>query len=116
MYMNKRLISVLLAAVMMLSIGITAQAKTSTVVNSIDGNLHTMAVKSDITRWGWGLNLYGELGLGSTKNQLEPKKITDNVVAVSTSVSSAAFNGYVWSLNPDGGEDTDNDDGWVMQA
>lgn len=82
--MKKILISVLLTAVMMLSIGITAQAKTSTVVNAIDGNLHTLGVKSDLTLWGWGLNLYGELGLGLTKNQLEPKKITDNVVAVST--------------------------------
>jgi alpha-tubulin suppressor-like RCC1 family protein len=68
----------------MLSIGMTAHAKTLTVGNSGDGNLHTLAVKSDGTLWGWGLNLYGQLGLGSTKNQLEPKKITDNVVSVST--------------------------------
>ena len=60
MYINKRLISVLLAAVMMLSIGITAQAIMSTVANFIDCNLHTLAVKSDLTLWGWDLNLYGE--------------------------------------------------------
>jgi alpha-tubulin suppressor-like RCC1 family protein len=82
--MIKRFIAIFLAAVTILSLGMTAQAKTLTIGNPVDGNLHTLAVKSDGTLWGWGLNLYGELGLGSTKNQLEPQKITDNVVSVST--------------------------------
>lgn len=82
-HMVKKLLAVLLAAMMMLSTGLNAEAKALTIKNAVDGNLHTLAVKSDGSLWGWGLNLYGELGLGSTKNQMIPQKVAENVASVS---------------------------------
>src|SRR5207253_9513123 len=32
------------------------------------GASHSLAVKSDGTAWGWGLNFYGQLGNGTTGN------------------------------------------------
>jgi alpha-tubulin suppressor-like RCC1 family protein len=41
------------------------------------GNTHSLAIRSDGVAWGWGQNLYGELGLGaSTSAKLLPQIIS----------------------------------------
>ncbi|WP_428233128.1 FG-GAP-like repeat-containing protein [Flavobacterium sp.] len=39
------------------------------------GEMHTVAVRDDGTLWAWGSNHYGQLGDGTTTNQLIPVKI-----------------------------------------
>lgn len=41
----------------------------------IGGN-HTIVKKTDGTYWAWGYNGYGQLGIGTTTNQLAPVQIT----------------------------------------
>lgn len=45
----------------------------------------SFAIKTDGSLWAWGHNKYGQLGDGTTTNQLNPIKIMDNVVQVVTS-------------------------------
>ena len=44
---------------------------------------HTMAIRADGSLWAWGWNSSGQLGDGTTINQLSPIRIMENVVAVS---------------------------------
>jgi alpha-tubulin suppressor-like RCC1 family protein len=59
------------------------------------GDGHSMILKSDGTLWAWGLNLWGELGDGSTTNRLSPFQTMSGVSAVS------AGNGYTMILKTD---------------
>ena len=44
--------------------------------SKISAGYHTSAaIKTDGTLWVWGLNLYGELGLGNTTNYSSPKQV-----------------------------------------
>jgi alpha-tubulin suppressor-like RCC1 family protein len=50
-------------------------------------NFHTMAIKNDGTLWGWGRNVRGQLGIGTTfQKQLSPIQIGTDTdwIAVST--------------------------------
>ncbi len=39
------------------------------------GGYHTLALKTDGTLWAWGLNHYGELGLGDTTDRSTPTQV-----------------------------------------
>lgn len=45
-----------------------------------NGNYY--AIKTDDSLWAWGQNSYGQLGIGSTKEQKTPRKIMDHVTGV----------------------------------
>jgi len=70
------------------------------------GGTHTVAVKSDGTLWSWGTNLYGQLGNGSTINQIIPKQVdvqnSFTSVAAGTDFSTAINTNYSlwkWGYN-----------------
>jgi alpha-tubulin suppressor-like RCC1 family protein len=71
---------------------------------------HTCARKTDGSLWCWGLNLYGQLGDGTTANKPSPTQVTSlgtNVaeVAVGTSHTCARQTDgslWCWGLNSDG--------------
>jgi len=44
---------------------------------------HIMAITTDGTLWGWGNNIHGQLGDGTTTSRHQPVPIMDNVAAVS---------------------------------
>jgi alpha-tubulin suppressor-like RCC1 family protein len=46
------------------------------VVGIAAGYTHSAAVRQDGTVWTWGGNAYGQLGLGSTKNQKRPMQVS----------------------------------------
>ena len=46
--------------------------------------MYTMAVKTDGSLWGWGANIAGQLGDGTTEERHLPVKIMDDVASVST--------------------------------
>jgi len=37
--------------------------------------MHTVAIKTDGSLWGWGSNMYGQLGDGTTENRYYPVRI-----------------------------------------
>jgi len=37
--------------------------------------LHTVALKTDGTLWAWGVNIWGQLGIGTTKDRLYPTRV-----------------------------------------
>lgn len=61
---------------------------------------HTLAVKTDGTLWAWGMNMYGELGDGTTGSRCSPVKIMDGVSAVATGEGMVSFaiktDGTLW--------------------
>jgi alpha-tubulin suppressor-like RCC1 family protein len=67
------------------------------------GSLHTLALKGDGTVWAWGLNNYGQLGLGDTANRSTPVQITSlgsNVTALTAGYEHALAlkgDGTVWA-------------------
>jgi len=69
------------------------------------GYSQIIAIASDGTLWSWGLNRYGELGVGSTTNSSTPVQVgTDNDwVAISAGQGPPTFNlaqkanGTLWS-------------------
>ena len=67
----------------------------------VGGNNHFVALKSDGTVWTWGLNNYGQLGLGDNENRTEPEKTNmKNVVDIAAGTSFTAIlrkDGTVWT-------------------
>lgn len=61
---------------------------------------HTLAVKNDGTLWAWGMNMYGELGDGTTTSRYAPVQVMDKVAAVSTGEGMVSFaiktDGTLW--------------------
>ena len=41
----------------------------------VAANWHTVAVKTDGTLWAWGENFYGQLGDGTTTDQVTPVQV-----------------------------------------
>lgn len=71
---------------------------------SASGFRHCMLVKTDGSLWGWGDNGHGELGIGTTANQLQPVKVMNDVAMVSAgSYHTAAVKTdgslWVWGYN-----------------
>ena len=59
-----------------------------------------MAVRTDGSLWGWGGNIDGLLGDGTTDNRLEPIKIMDSISAVSSGIDhvlALGIDGCLWS-------------------
>ena len=82
---------------------------------------HMMAITSNGSLWGWGLNRSGQLGDGTTTNRNSPVHIMDNVIAVSAGSShtmAITSNGnlYAWGDNSSGqlgdGTITNRDEYW----
>jgi len=68
------------------------------------GRHHTMALQSNGDLWAWGSNHAGQLGDGTTIDQLSPVRIMENVVYVSAgSVHTAAIRAdnslWTWGEN-----------------
>src|SRR5258705_13498427 len=73
------------------------------------GSYHTLALKSNGTVWGWGLNDFGQVGDGTTTDRLSPVQTSalNGVVAVAAGwYHSVALrsDGTVWTWG-------DNEDG-----
>jgi len=62
------------------------------------GASHSLAVRQDGTAWAWGRNNYGQLGNGTTANQLSPVRVS-NLTSV---VSVAAGEAHSLALRSDG--------------
>jgi len=83
-------------------------------VKMSNGDNHTLAIKSDGSLWGWGLNDNYQLGLGVTGNKNTPQRIgtANNWVSVAASAyHSLALKSdgtlWAWGQN-DGGQLGDN--------
>jgi alpha-tubulin suppressor-like RCC1 family protein len=62
------------------------------------GQYHSFARKSDGTVWGWGYNKFGQLGDGTTTNQLTPVQLT----GLADMVAFAGGIGHTLALKNDG--------------
>jgi len=63
---------------------------------------HVLAVKQDNTLWAWGLNTYGNLGLGNTTSYSSPKQVGSltNWLSIATSYYASyaiKTDGTLWS-------------------
>ncbi|MCL1987977.1 MAG: stalk domain-containing protein [Firmicutes bacterium] len=65
---------------------------------------HGMIIRSDGSLWGFGANLHGELGTGTTRGSNIPIRIMDNVVAVSAISGGSGIMGsrHTMALRSDG--------------
>ncbi len=59
------------------------------------GNNHVAALKSDRTVWTWGLNSSGQLGNGTTTNQLTPVQVKTNATTFLTNAIDIAASANV---------------------
>jgi alpha-tubulin suppressor-like RCC1 family protein len=72
------LVLVLVAGLLQLQPTSRANANGAAFVIQIEaGTTHSMALKSNGTVWAWGINSNGELGDGTTTDQLAPKQVID---------------------------------------
>jgi len=57
-------------------------------------------VKTDGTLWAWGINNYGQLGVGDTQSRYTPVKVADNVSTITTNGGAAyavKTDGTLWA-------------------
>ena len=57
-------------------------------------------VKTDGTLWAWGINNYGQLGVGDTQSRYTPVKVADNVSTITTNGGAAyavRTDGTLWA-------------------
>ncbi|MFC1743476.1 RCC1 domain-containing protein [Candidatus Riflebacteria bacterium] len=71
------------------------------VISITAGYAHSVALKSDGTVWSWGYNYHGQLGIGTTTNQLAPvqvKNLADIIEIEAGDYHNFALqsNGTVW--------------------
>ena len=74
------------------------------------GAFHTCATRSDGTLWCWGTNGLGELGIGGTEDQDQPRQVTTPASDGWTSIAAGAFHTcatrihalWCWGYNSDG--------------
>jgi alpha-tubulin suppressor-like RCC1 family protein len=61
---------------------------------------HAMAIKTDGSLWSWGRNEHGQLGNGTTANQMSPMQIMEDIVAISSGYShslAVKSDGSLWA-------------------
>ena len=88
------------------------------------GSAHSAAIKEDRTLWAWGLNNYGQVGIGSSRQEIDvPVKVMDNVASVSlgrghSSAITKDGSLWAWGLNDDGqvGDGTMEDRGTPVKV
>ena len=99
------------------------------VVSVSAGRTHTMAIRADGSLWGWGENSFGQIGdgcegfvetryghIGISLRQLYPKKIMDDVVAVSAGyleTMAVRVDGSLWTWGWDSFRAPDGSSTWV---
>jgi len=72
------------------------------------GSTHTAAIRDDGTLWTWGMNIYGQLGDGTTIQRLSPVQVgSDEWTSVSvgnnhTMAIDAAGKLWAWGFNSNG--------------
>lgn len=73
------------------------------VVPKVDsGNGFTVSLKADGSVWSWGVNLYGQLGLGDTISYNEPHRITKFPETVSYIKDISVGTNHVLALADEG--------------
>ena len=103
---TKKWISLLLCAVLLLGLvsptASAAEMETASTFTTTPmlaaGHHHTVALRSDGTVWAWGLNVFGQLGDGTTVNRHTPVQVQNlnHVVAI------AAGSNHTVALQSDG--------------
>ena len=75
------------------------------VVSVATSGLHTMAIRTDGSLWGWGYNNFGQVGDGTTTNHSTPVKIMEDVAAVSAALKfcrQGTMSGSTAAIRTDG--------------
>lgn len=72
-YLLRLGVACLLTVLFILAMASRSLADSSSVMAT--GSAHTLAVKSDGSRWAWGYNEYGQLGFGDTTNREYPLRV-----------------------------------------
>lgn len=87
------------------------QAITNPVLSNVKriaaGSLHSVALKTDGTVWTWGRNNYGQIGNGTTEDQMIPVQVDLGGKSVKFIAAGGAFSAavtadnlvYVWGYN-----------------
>ena len=76
--MKKRILACLLACVLLLGCGASAQEASAAAESAIfveAGYRHSFALDADGTLWAWGAGEYGRLGTGSSLTAYEKEKV-----------------------------------------
>lgn len=97
----KRSITTVLAAMLLISacaVGMAAATpqKPQPGISIACGGEHNLAILNDGSLWSWGLNRFGQLGMGAGSGSLVPVKVLDDAVVVSSSF------GHVLAVKRDG--------------
>jgi len=86
---------------LMLTESVSAQSFTTLPMIAVGGG-HSVALKSDGTVWAWGLNVWGQLGDGTTTNHRTPVQVSGltRVTAIAAGMSHTVAlksDGTVWA-------------------
>jgi hypothetical protein len=75
----------------------SSDAALVSVITSMSGGAHSLALKTDGSVWAWGSNAYGQLGDGSRSDKLSPVRVMDAAVEIAAGGNASA------AIKPDGG-------------
>lgn len=97
-------------AALLASLVVAGPARAATTYAQIDsGSMHTCAVGADGSLWCWGVNWYGQLGLGDTTDRDRPTRVgtARNWASVSAGMGTTCAlktdgTRYCWGLNGNG--------------
>ena len=94
--MQRYHISLIVAFLLLCPLALRAGDKKAVAV----GNRHALVLKTDGSLWSFGLNLYGQVGDGTTSSRHEPVKIMDDVVQISAQENNSMAvkaDGSLWA-------------------